>query len=261
VAGTVLVVVLLAVLASPVLAQETPTPSPSPEPTPKPTPEATASPSPEATASPSPEATTSPTPEATASPSQTAPTTVEQPASSQQPDQQDRRRPPRPRRRKPARHGFRAERRGDRSKVQLKRSCAPFSHTQTYLTWGPAWAYGTPVTVDYSAERCTKPRGTLVEVTTAGSATVYQGTTMDGAAIDRRPFRLTGRWDRPANAAGWPLSLWGCGVKLAQYRWEIPGVYTFEIGARWGVWSLTVSTEILGPQSQARDFHWSYDAC
>jgi hypothetical protein len=100
-----------------------------------------------------------------------------------------------------------------------------------------------------------------VEVTTAGSATVYQGTTMDGAAIDRRPFRLTGRWDRPANAAGWPLSLWACGVKLAQYRWEIPGVYTFEIGARWGVWSLVISTEILGAQSQARDFHWSYDAC
>jgi hypothetical protein len=98
-------------------------------------------------------------------------------------------------------------------------------------------------------------------VTTAGSATVYQGATMDGAAIDRRPFRLTGRWDRPANAAGWPLSLWDCGVKLAQYRWEIPGVYTFEIGARWGVWSLVISTEILGAQSQARDFHWSYDAC
>jgi hypothetical protein len=235
-AGTVLVVVALTVLASPVLAQETPTPTPSPSPDPTPT----------------------SSPAAAPSPSQPAPATIQQPASSTQPE---RRRSSRPRKRKPARPRFRAERRGDRRQVQIKRGCAPFSHTQTYLTWGPAWAYGTPVTVDYSAERCTKPRGTLVEVTTAGSATVYQGTTMDGAAIDRRPFRLTGRWDRPANAAGWPLSLWGCGVKLAQYRWEIPGVYTFEIGARWGVWSLTVSTEILGPQSQARDFHWSYNAC
>ncbi|MGH2678759.1 MAG: hypothetical protein ACRDHB_10430 [Actinomycetota bacterium] len=149
----------------------------------------------------------------------------------------------------------------DRRPQRAKRQCAPFSHTQTYLTWGPALAYDEPVTVVYSAKRCTKPTGTMVEVTTQGSATVYQGILAQGEPIDMRPFRLTGRWDHPSNKAGWPLSWWGCGVKYARYLWEIPGVYSFDVGARWGLWSLTVSTQPVKPLAEARTVHWSYNAC
>jgi hypothetical protein len=139
--------------------------------------------------------------------------------------------------------------------------CAPFGHTQTYLSWGPALAYHEPVTVVYSAERCTQRQGTLVNVTTLGSATVYQGILAKGEPIDQRPFRLTGSWDRPSNEAGWPLAWWGCGVKQARYVWEIPGVYRFDVGARWGLWSLTVSTQPVDPLAEARTVHWSYNAC
>jgi hypothetical protein len=145
--------------------------------------------------------------------------------------------------------------------VAQESQCAPFSHTQTYLTWGPALAYDEPVTVVYSAKRCTKPTGTMVEVTAQGSATVYQGTLAQGEPIDQRPFLLTGSWDHPSNKAGWPLSWWGCGVKRAQYLWEIPGVYSFDVGARWGLWSLTVSTQPVVPLAEARTVHWSYNAC
>jgi hypothetical protein len=139
--------------------------------------------------------------------------------------------------------------------------CAPFGHTQTYLTWGPALAYDEPVTVVYSAERCTQRQGTGVNVTTQGSATVYQGILAEGEPIDQRPFVLTGSWDRPSNEAGWPLAWWRCGVKYARYVWEIPGVYRFDVGARWGLWSLTVSTQPVEPLAEARTVHWSYNAC
>jgi hypothetical protein len=144
---------------------------------------------------------------------------------------------------------------------RARRQCAPFGHTQTYLTWGPALAYDEPVTVVYSAERCTERQGTLVNVTTQGSATVYQGALAKGEPIDQRPFRLTGSWDRPSNEAGWPLAWWGCGVKQARYIWEIPGVYRFDVGARWGLWTLTVSTQPVKPLAEARTVHWTYNAC
>jgi hypothetical protein len=174
-------------------------------------------------------------------------------------------RPRSPRReRRPKERRERGERRRANQKAQrdrARRRCAPFGHTQTYLTWGPALAYDEPVTIVYSAERCTKPKGTMVEVTTEGSATVYQGILAQGEPIDRRPFRLTGSWDHPSNEAGWPLSWWGCGVKHARYLWQIPGVYMFDVGARWGVWSLTVATQPVEPLAQARTVHWSYNAC
>jgi hypothetical protein len=229
----VLAACLGVVLASPAMAQESPTPPPpSPQPSPSP--------------SPSP-----------------APTVVSPPPDAAETLDRDRRKP----RRRPSRKRRREQRRTSeqrrdrRREVRVRPRCEPFSHTQTYLTWGPAVAYGEPVTVVYAAERCTRPRGTSVEVSSEGSATVYRGSAVAGEPIDRRPFILTGTWDRPTNAAGWPLAWWGCGVKQARYRWEIPGVYLFDVGARWGVWSLTVSTLPRAPQGEARDFHWSYNGC
>ena len=217
-------------LASPAVAQESPMPPPDPSPT----------------SSPSSAPAPLPTQEAAAQPDRSALELRNRPKSSRR----ERRRPQR-----------RDRRRANRESQRAKRQCAPFGHTQTYLTWGPALAYDEPVTVVYSAERCTKRQGTLVNVTTQGSAIVYQGILAKGQPIDQRPFRLTGSWDHPSNEAGWPLSWWGCGVKHARYLWEIPGVYRFDVGARWGLWSLTVSTQPVEPLAEARTVHWSYNAC
>jgi hypothetical protein len=205
------------------------------------------SPSPSPSSAPEP----APAPAPTAQPERSAPQlSTPEPKPRPKPSRRERRRPERKKRR-----------RADRKPQQARRRCAPFSHTQTYLTWGPALAYDEPVTVVYSARRCTNPSGTMVEVTTQGSATVYQGILAQGEAIDRRPFRLTGSWNRPSNEAGWPLAWWGCGVKHARYLWEIPGVYTFDVGARWGLWTLTVSTQPVEPLAEARTVHWTYNAC
>ena len=230
---------LVALLAAPAFGQESPTPPSSPSPSPSPSPTA---------AAPAPAPAPDPQPE-----------TRER---RQRPPSRKRDRRRRAERRPEARAEHRLERRRERRR-QARRQCAPFSHTQVYTSWGPALSYGEAVTVVYSAERCTKPDGTTVVVTSEGTASVYQGTGGLGLGeqIDRRPFRLTGRWDRPTNEAGWPLAWWGCGVKLAEYRWEIPGVYVFDVRARWGAWSLDVSSLAIGPQSQPRDFHWSYSAC
>jgi hypothetical protein len=215
-------------LTTPAVAQESPAPPPEPSPSPSPAPP-------------------------------TEPLPAQQPTAERSAPQLSK---PRPKPRSERRRRERKERRRtDRKAQRDKRQCAPFSHTQTYLTWGPALAYDQPVTVVYSAQRCTKRQGSLVNVTTQGSATVYQGILAQGQPIDRRPFRLTGSWDHPSNASGWPLSWWGCGVKHARYLWEIPGVYSFDVGARWGLWSLTVSTQPVQPPAEPRTVHWSYNAC
>jgi hypothetical protein len=129
------------------------------------------------------------------------------------------------------------------------------------VTWGPALAYGEPVTVAYAGDRCTRASGSVARVTVEGSAMVYRGTVAEGEPLDRRPFRLSGEWDRPSNEVGWPLAWWGCGVKNARYVWEIPGVYTFDVGARWGLWTLSVSTQPVAPLGEARTVHWAYNGC
>jgi hypothetical protein len=117
------------------------------------------------------------------------------------------------------------------------------------------------VTVVYEGDRCTRGKGLLALVTVEGRATIYRGALVQGEPLDRRPFQLSGSWDRPTNEIGWPLAWWGCRVKHARYRWEIPGVYVFDVGARWGLWTLTVSTQSVTPMGQARVVHWSHNGC
>ncbi len=125
------------------------------------------------------------------------------------------------------------------------------------MRWGPALAYEDPVTVVYEASHCTKPVGTTVEISMQGTAKVYQGSVVEGTPIDSRPFTVTGMWDRPEDPSGWPPKWWTCEVKQARYNWDIAGVYTFAVSARWGVWSLEVTS--LG--TAARTFRWTYNAC
>ncbi|MGH2657040.1 MAG: hypothetical protein ACRDIZ_10160 [Actinomycetota bacterium] len=113
------------------------------------------------------------------------------------------------------------------------------------------------MTVVYEASHCTKPVGTTVEISMQGTAKVYQGSVVEGTPIDSRPFTVTGMWDRPEDPSGWPPKWWTCEVKQARYNWDIAGVYTFAVSARWGVWSLEVTS--LG--TAARTFRWTYNAC
>jgi hypothetical protein len=223
----ILACVLTGLLALPADAQEFP------EPTPSPTSSTSPTPSPSPAPVPSPQAVQEPS----AGPDRT-------------PDRKRRKRPRRQRRQR------RHVRRGP-APLRAKAGCQPFSHTQTYSTWGPALAYDEPVTIVYEASHCTKPAGSAVDVSMQGTATVYPGILAQGTPIESRPFTVTGLWDRPGNLAGWPPSWWSCEVKLARYTWDIAGVYTFEVTARWGVWSLDVTS--MG--TAARTVHWTHNAC
>jgi hypothetical protein len=75
--------------------------------------------------------------------------------------------------------------------------------------------------------------------------------------IESRPFSVTGTWARPGNDSGWPPAWWQCGVRHAEYTWQIPGVYTFHVSARDGAWGLDVSTQGAMPKTVT----WAYDAC
>ena len=231
-----LAVALAGFLALPAGAQESPEPTPSSSPTPSPSP------------SPSPTPTPDPSPSAAPAPLGSAETV--RPSTTERPD--------RPKRKKPRRQRkLRWHARQTSEPLRAKRGCQPFGHMQTYMTWGPAVAYGEPVTVVYEATQCTKPSGTAAELSMQGTATMYRGTQAEGSPIDTRPFTVTGLWDRPKNPAGWPPTWWACDVKLARYSWDIAGVYTFEVTARWGVWSLEIATLGAAPST----FHWTHNAC
>ena len=141
--------------------------------------------------------------------------------------------------------------------LSLVASCAPFSHTQTYAGWGPAVSYGMTVTVLYEAGRCSTPDGSALDVSLEGTAKIFEGDTSAGALLDTRPFLVTGTWREPANAEAWPPAWWGCGVPYANYTWEIPGLYTFQVSARDGMWSLDVSSQGVGTQTVS----WTHDGC
>lgn len=168
-------------------------------------------------------------------------------------------RPARDDRKERARQGKRHRRsfRQQGRKNHLRATCAPFTFNQTYPGWGPALTYGRVVTVAYEASRCSKPHGTAMNLSVDGTATVYDGTSAAGTPLDVRGFTVSGTWDKPSNAIGWPPNWWECGVKAARYSWQIPGVYSFNVSARWGVWTLSVETQ--GPVPTR--IHWSYNGC
>ena len=68
---------------------------------------------------------------------------------------------------------------------------------------------------------------------------------------------VTGTWREPQNSEAWPPAWWGCGVPYASYTWEIPGVYSFEVSAQDGFWTLDVSSEGVGTQAVS----WTHDGC
>ncbi len=146
---------------------------------------------------------------------------------------------------------------GDAGALELTASCAPFTHTQTYSGWGPAVSYGTTVTVLYEAGRCSTPDGSALDLSVEGTAKVFEGESSAGALLDTRPFLVTGTWRDPRNAEAWPPSWWGCAVPYARYTWEIPGLYTFQVSARDGVWDLDVTSQGAGTQSVS----WTHDGC
>jgi hypothetical protein len=171
----------------------------------------------------------------------------------------ERARPPKDDRNEPGRQRKKPRRsfRQQRQKNHLRATCAPFTFNQTYPAWGPAVTYGRMVTVAYEASRCSKPNGTALDLSVGGTASVYEGSTATGTPLDVRGFTVSGSWDRPSNAIGWPPKWWECGVKSARYNWQIPGVYSFNVSARWGVWTLSVETQGPAPTS----INWSYDGC
>lgn len=146
---------------------------------------------------------------------------------------------------------------GGNSTTSLQGTCAPFSHTQTYPNWGPAVAYGGPVTVVYEAARCSTPDGSALDVSAEGTAKIFEGTTPEGTLLDNRAFLVTGTWRQPQNADAWPPTWWTCSVPYASYTWEIPGVYIFQVSAQDGVWTLDVSSHGVGSQ----DVTWTHDGC
>jgi hypothetical protein len=154
--------------------------------------------------------------------------------------------------RKSGKHGRRSK-----DALELTAGCAPFSHVQAYESWGPAVAYGGPVTVVYEAGRCSTPDGSALDVVVEGTAKVFQGDSATGALVDTGPFLVTGTWRQPKNSEGWPPSWWSCNVPYASYTWEIPGVYTFQVSARDGLWSLDVTSRGAGSQAVS----WTHDGC
>jgi hypothetical protein len=146
---------------------------------------------------------------------------------------------------------------GGKERLNLHASCAPFSYTQSYGAWGPAVAYGGPVTVVYEAERCSTPDGPALDVAAEGTAKIFEGSSASGVLLDTRLFLVTGTWKQPKNAEAWPPAWWSCSVPFARYTWEIPGLYTFEVSARAGVWSLDVSSQGVGSQAVT----WTHDGC
>jgi hypothetical protein len=155
------------------------------------------------------------------------------------------------------RAGARGGQKDQAGALAFEGSCAPFSHTQTYAGWGPAVAYGTPVTVVYEASRCSTPDGSSLDISAQGTARIISGVTIEGELLDTRPFLVTGTWRRPENADAWPLTWWTCSVPFASYTWQIPGVYSFRVSARDGLWSLDVSSQGVGSQ----DVSWTHDGC
>ena len=221
--GALLAAVLTVLLALPAGAQEAPQPTPSPSPSPSPTP--------------------SPTPSLASG---------EAVRTTATPRTDTRRRRKLRRQRKLSRRA-----RWTAESLRGRQRCGPFGHTQTYSTWGPALAYDESVTVVYEASHCTKPSGTAVELTIQGTAKVYRGALAQGTPIDTRPFTAAGLWDRPENPSGWPPPWWSCKVKLARYTWVIADVYTFAVSARWGVWSLEVTSRGVTDDT----FRWTHNAC
>jgi hypothetical protein len=118
-------------------------------------------------------------------------------------------------------------------------------------------AYGETVTVVYEADRCSTPDGSALDVAVEGTAMVFQGETESGALLDTRPFLVAGTWREPKNAEAWPPPWWGCGVPYARYTWEIPGLYSFQVSARDGLWSLDVASQGVGSQALT----WTHDGC
>lgn len=159
-----------------------------------------------------------------------------------------------------AKHGGKAGKAGkDKKKtgLELQASCSPLAHTQSYEGWGPAAAYGKPVTVVYQAARCSTPDGSALDLSAEGTAQIFDGPSAAGALLDTRPFLVTGTWRKPKNAEAWPPTWWACDVPFASYTWQIPGVYSFRVSARNGVWSLDVSSDGAGSHA----FSWTHDGC
>ena len=141
--------------------------------------------------------------------------------------------------------------------LDLHASCAPLAHTQAYSTWGPAVSYGRPVTVVYEASRCSTPDGSALDVFAEGTAEVFEGSSDSGELLDARPFVVSGTWREPKNDTAWPPAWWDCSVAYASYTWQIPEVYTFQVSAREGVWTLHVTSQGVGSQ----DLSWTHDGC
>lgn len=135
--------------------------------------------------------------------------------------------------------------------------CQPFSHLQTYRGWGPARFYGRTVTVSYQGTGCSTAEGELVGLTLSGTATVFRGSEASGSRLDTRAFSIAGSWRTSSFSTDWTPGWWRCDVPAADYRWAISGVYSFEVSARNGVWTL----DVVAGGEQPQSVHWVHDAC
>ena len=125
----------------------------------------------------------------------------------------------------------------------LEPACTPFGHVQTYhpdsgFYRGPAWHYGRTVTVSYGGTTCIVAGETPghFDRQVSGTATVHRGTSTSGRVLGTHGFSSVEVWDGVEGDVEWPAAWWGCDGSTVDYRWEIPGIYSFGIEGRRGEW-------------------------
>lgn len=114
-----------------------------------------------------------------------------------------------------------------------------FYWVQTYVGWGPATYYGQTVTVVYEGDNRWKwnPKNHHFNLRIQGTATVYAGTTIAGNPIYIQPFINIENWIDGGNTWGWPGRWYDCEVQVANYYWNIPGVYHYYVTKHGNTWS------------------------
>jgi len=135
--------------------------------------------------------------------------------------------------------------------------CEPFVYRQAYRGWGPGFAYGRTVSVLYEAERCARIENGILRISMDGTAQIREGNS-GGRVIAQKPFELEGTWVHPSVSSGWPPDWWECGVTDLDYAWRISGLYSFEVEADDGMWTLDVVTV---RRDRTKTVHWTFDAC
>jgi hypothetical protein len=111
-------------------------------------------------------------------------------------------------------------------------------YPEAFFYWGPAIYYEQVVTIVYEGTNKNDFKDGHFNLVIVGTATVYAGIGTSGEVLDKRPFKNIETWYEPDNTWGWPVSYYSSGVKHLKYKWEIAGVYSFDIICQDGYWTI-----------------------